>query len=250
MQRNGQRRWQPLYLKISESLIEAIARGKYSVGSTLPTEHQFCDMLGVSRSTMIAALNRLEDLGLVVRRPRHGTRVVSRFPTQSLVKDGGIIQDWARYGSEYKMEVVSKDLVPMPPGADAEGRAKRDGKWLRIFARRFPPRSREPICHTLIYVHPDYRAVRKDIPARPPMMIFSLIEARFGSLIRSVEQELKAINLSAAMAKDLNVKPGVAALQIVRRYLGPRGKVIEYAIDTHRPDKFSYMIEVRRSAGD
>ncbi len=243
------RQTKPLYQRLTDSLVEAIASGKYRVGSTLPTEHQFSSRLGVGRSTVIAALNHLEDMGLVVRRPRHGTRVVSRFPTRSLVTDGGVLQDWARYGSEYYLEVISKDLAPLPPEASRKVHSHGRRKWLRIFGYRLPPRSNSPICVTEIYVNPDYADVRADIPKRPPM-IFTLVESRYGPLVRLVEQHLRAVDLPSEAARQLHVREGAAGLQILRWYFGPRDKLIEFTIDTHRADKFIYRMEVRRGSGD
>ena len=72
--------------RIANSLVEAIASAKYPVGSNLPTEHELSAKLKVSRATIVAALDELERLGLVYRRPRLGTQVASRFPVMNHVR--------------------------------------------------------------------------------------------------------------------------------------------------------------------
>jgi GntR family transcriptional regulator len=95
--------------QIADALIEAITSAKYPIGATLPNEHQLCARFKVSRATVSVALRQLEELGLVYRRTRTGTQVVSRFPLKNQIEDGSVFHDWARYGVEYVFEVTRKE---------------------------------------------------------------------------------------------------------------------------------------------
>ena len=156
----------PLYRKIANSLVEAITSAKYPVGSNLPTEHELSAKLKVSRATIVAALDELERLGLIYRRPRLGTQVASRFPVMNHVEEGSVLHDWARYGVKYFFEVLNKDYVSLPREAGADPARAR--KWLKLSGRRVRPRSNRPICAVDVYVHPDYVAIEPDVPRRPP----------------------------------------------------------------------------------
>ncbi len=238
------RRKLPLYRKIANSLVEAITSAKYPVGSNLPTEHELSAKLKVSRATIVAALDELERLGLVYRRPRVGTQVASRFPVTNQVEEGSVLHDWARYGVEYFFEVLHKEHVPLPREAgDDPARARN---WLKLSGRRVRPRSNRPICTVDVYVHPDYVEIEPEVPRRPPR-IFSLIEARYGLLVASVEQELRAIPIGKGSAKHLGVEAGSCALEILRWYRGPRNKLIEFTVDTHPADRFTYRTRLHRA---
>lgn len=63
---------------IALSLRRAIVEGRYSDGQQLPAERQLASQFGASRSTVRAALRRLEEGGLVVRRAGSGTFVSFR----------------------------------------------------------------------------------------------------------------------------------------------------------------------------
>ncbi len=155
------RRKLPLYQRIADSLVEGIASAKYPVGTNLPTEHELSAKLNVSRATIVAALDQLEILGLVYRRPRLGTQVASRFPMKSAVEEGGVLHDWARYGVEYFFEVLKKDTVSLPRAARENGVAS-SRKWLRLSGGRVKPRSNRSICTVDVYIHPDYAAIEPD----------------------------------------------------------------------------------------
>src|SRR4051794_38734699 len=65
----------PLWFQIKERLRRSIAGGTLAAGDRLPTEHELMAMSGVSRTTVRAALQALENEGLVERVRGRGTYV-------------------------------------------------------------------------------------------------------------------------------------------------------------------------------
>lgn len=65
----------PLYYQLKTLLLEEILRGSYGTDGRLPTEHELCVRLGVSRTPVTRALSELAAEGVVLRRRRHGTFV-------------------------------------------------------------------------------------------------------------------------------------------------------------------------------
>ena len=232
--------------QIADTLLEAITSAKYPIGSTLPNEHQLCARFKVSRATVSVALRQLEELGLVYRRPRTGTQVVSRFPLKNQIEDGSVFHDWARYGVEYVFEVTHKEKCDLP--RIAGHKTTNDGrKWLHLTGHRLTTQSREPICAVDIYVHPDYANIGNKLSGTPPR-IFSVIEAQYGVLIKAIEQELKAIGIDANAAARLGVASGSPALQMLRWYRGAKDKLIEFIVVTHPADRFTYKSRMLRGA--
>jgi GntR family transcriptional regulator len=230
--------------QIADTLIEAITSAKYPIGSTLPNEHQLSAKFKVSRATVAVALRYLEELGMVYRRTRTGTQVVSRFPLKNQIEDGSVFHDWARYGVEYVFEVLRKEKCSLPSIAGPKT-AHDAGKWLHLAGHRLTAQFRAPICTVDIYVHPDYAGIGNQISDKPPR-IFSVIEARHGVLIKTIEQELKAISIDAEAAAELGVKVGSPALQMLRWYRGAKDKLIEFIIVTHPADRFTYKSRMLR----
>ncbi|WJR77273.1 GntR family transcriptional regulator [Bradyrhizobium sp. NP1] len=235
---------QPLYRQIAEALESRITAGKYPIGSKLPTEHQLVAKHRISRATAIAALDYLEAQGFVYRRPRLGTEVVSRYPIKQQVTEGDVFHDWARMGTEYKLEIVDREIVKIPPQL-REGRTQMGGNWLHLIGVRRAGRSEKPICVAEIYVHPDYAGISDDIDRFPPR-VFAMIEEKFNLAIRTVQQELRAVIVTPERADLLQISRKSPALEIVRWYCGPNSKPIEVTVDTHPGDIFTYKSEVHR----
>lgn len=65
----------PLYSQLKDLLLADIRAGRYGADGRLPTEHQLCRMLGISRTPVMRALSELAEEGVVVRHRRRGTFV-------------------------------------------------------------------------------------------------------------------------------------------------------------------------------
>jgi GntR family transcriptional regulator, arabinose operon transcriptional repressor len=75
----------PKYLQIVESLRSGIAAGKYRDGSRLPSEAELVRRFGVSRMTVVKAMQQLQQEGLLVRRTGSGTYAAEADKTQNPV---------------------------------------------------------------------------------------------------------------------------------------------------------------------
>jgi GntR family transcriptional regulator len=65
----------PLYQQVKQSIHDQIMSGDYPVGSHIPSENVLCDKFGVSRITVVRALNDLEKDGILQRIQGSGTIV-------------------------------------------------------------------------------------------------------------------------------------------------------------------------------
>ncbi len=91
----------PLYFQIKTLLMEQISSGAYLPGDQLPTEHEICDMYGISRTPVHRALSELADEGVVIRQRRRGTVVNPHWlpskPAQDDVKVVVANREWVEY---------------------------------------------------------------------------------------------------------------------------------------------------------
>jgi GntR family transcriptional regulator len=71
------------------------------VGSLLPTELELSERYGVSRHTIRIALRELQDLGLVSRRKKVGTRVEAIAPTSNYLQSITSIEDLVQFGAAH-----------------------------------------------------------------------------------------------------------------------------------------------------
>ncbi|MEZ0113444.1 DNA-binding LacI/PurR family transcriptional regulator [Catenulispora sp. EB89] len=78
-----------LYEHVHSELKSRITDGRYPVGKRLPSPAELCEEFSVSTITLKRALDMLAEDGYVVRRPRHGTVVVSAEPEAGAAAAGG-----------------------------------------------------------------------------------------------------------------------------------------------------------------
>src|ERR1700729_2419665 len=76
---------QPKYRQIVESLRANISAGHYRDGARLPSEAELVRRFGVSRMTVVKAMQQLQQEGLLVRRTGSGTFLAGGGVTQNLV---------------------------------------------------------------------------------------------------------------------------------------------------------------------
>lgn len=73
--------------QVLDTMVSAIRRGAFPSGR-LPPEDQLAEMLGVSRTTVRRALQSLEQIGLIERRPGRGTKIRQHARPEMLALHG------------------------------------------------------------------------------------------------------------------------------------------------------------------
>jgi len=237
----------PRYLEVAHALIGSIVSGEYPVGSTLPTEAGLCEQFGVSRFTIREALRRLAAEGLVSRRPRVGTVVVSTHPHTPYHQNLESLDDLMQYSVGTHLEITgfgdythragARVALPIPPGQT----------WHCGLAVRHLSGDGRPVCVTRVYLNPGLKGIVERVGRRPGP-IYKLIEQHYGLQVTRVEQNVTAAALGRDDAAVLKARKGFPALRIVRAYYVADQTLVEVADSLHPADRFSYAMTIRRAA--
>jgi GntR family transcriptional regulator len=239
---------QPRYLQLARTLLNEIESGRYPVGSQLPTEFVLCEQFGVSRSTAREAVKRLVQMGLVVRQPRVGTTVKAKSATQGYRQSAADVGDLYQYATDTTLVIESSETREID-AAQAELLEGAAGEtWLHLRGRRHAQAQADPICVTELWLAPAFRSIQ-GISGPLRGAVHAAIEQQFGEVIVAVEQEIRAVALSAAEARALNAPPRSPGLWVSRRYRNRLDQLVELAISTHPADRFSYSTVLRREWG-
>lgn len=83
----------PVYKQIAEFLEKGISTGELSPDKPLPSERTLAKMLGVNRSTIVAAYNELQSIGVIERKIGSGTHISTDIWGISRKR----IPNWGRY---------------------------------------------------------------------------------------------------------------------------------------------------------
>jgi DNA-binding transcriptional MocR family regulator len=135
----------PLNEQLAGALSRAVDRGLLPPGTRLPAERQLASELGLSRTTIVAAYDRLRQSGMVRSRQGSGTRVAARRPALAQAYD-------ATRGPRLKLD-ASLSAATLP--VDVVRPAVDDKILLTIGALGAGPAIRDVI----------ETAVREDVPA-------------------------------------------------------------------------------------
>jgi len=240
----------PRFSDIALHLKEAITSGHFPVGTLLPTELELRDHYKTSRHTVRAALQELQQLGLVSRRKNVGTRVESATPQVGFQQSLASVEDVVQFGATH-VRVVREVETLEAKGALARLLGCPEGTaWLRISSLRMDEEQLGlPICWTDLYMDPAYTELVELVRDSPETLVSTLIEQRYGRRVVEIVQQLQAVEVPSAMARQLGVDTGSAAMQVVRRYLDAEGETIDVTVTLHPAERFSLTMRLQRSAG-
>jgi GntR family transcriptional regulator len=226
----------PQYQFIAETLLSQIADGTYVLGGRLPTEAQLAIQHGLARETIRRALARLEQLGMIERRPGAGTRVVATAPVGSYPTFAASTDDIASLAAETKLLRPESGEITVD-AATARRIGTRSGtRWFVLRGLRVQRANIElQICWSEHYL-------RADVSREKFLGGHLALEDVTAT---SVEQTVTAELMTAATAEALGVKPNSAALVVTRRHRDRRARVVSVGIHTHPADRYKIVTTVQ-----
>jgi len=236
----------PAYLQIEEELAERIASGQLAAGERMPTERELTARTGVSRMTVRAALARLEQRGLIVRRQGSGT-----------------------YVAEAKLQVDASHLRGFFEGSVGQGifPVSRVVERAEVLATR-------QLAHQLGLRIGErvYKIVRvrsaggvpvvletSFLPARivPGLLdedlerssIYRLMDRHHGARPVRARQSMEPITAGPPESALLDVPVGSPLMLVERTAWDARGRAVEHARDLYRGDRSRFVTELTFDPG-
>jgi GntR family transcriptional regulator len=224
---------------------QQISDGLYAVGDRLPTEEQLTESLGVSRHTLREALRALTEDGLIARRPRAGSIVISRTRVSRLTQTVGSIQELLNYDTQTRRETIRTEYITADHALAAALKCAPGTPWFHIWAVRYPVNDRIPLAQTDIYILPLYAGITKH-KRHLTIPIADQIEEMYGVVAESTQIDIQASAIPAAIAEQLAVAPGSPGLTVVRKYFDSTGSCYEVAFGVHAAQRYVYSFHLKR----
>ena len=218
-----------LHRQLADSLFAQIAEGTLAVGDRLPTELQLCESTGRARGTVRRALDHLQELGMVSRRPRAGTIVTSPVPVGRYKPVAQSAADIAALTVETKLLDPTMGEITVDADLAKRTGAKEGSTWFAIVGARVRREDQnEPLCWSEHYVRGDV--------SRTTLLRGILTEEEAGRF--RTEQTIYADLLDEPIAHALGAAAGSAALIVTRRTWDEDDRVLSVGIHTHRGDRY------------
>ena len=231
----------PLHIQVEELLMSIIKLPDYANGKLLPKEVELAKNLGVSRSTVRQACNRLSEKNLIIRKKGIGTRVNKDMITTSLDSWSSFSKEMLEKGRtlvnyEFELKSVKSDkLVSLKLGIE-EG--------VKVFKlSRVRGMKNESKVYFVSYFHPKVELKDSYDYSRP---LYNIIEMECGYYAEVSKEEISAIIADDMLAEKLNIEVGAPILKRERIVLDRGQAALEYNIGYYKAENFKYSVELRR----
>lgn len=230
----------PLYIQIEQQIRQEIQKPEYKKGKKLPNEVDLSKQLGVSRSTMRQAINKLVYDGLLSRKKGVGTIVSDVVSTY---KSG----NWLSFSQEMKamgMEVRNYEMyigwVKPPEEICIFFNIKEDTKVLKLERLRGNPEI--PFVYFISYFNPRIGLTGDEDFSHP---LYDILQD-YNIIVKLSKEEISAKAADRVLAEKLEIKTGDPILKRKRFVFDPGERPVEWNVGYYRSDSFVYTIESER----
>lgn len=228
---------------MAEQLAEEIAKGEYQAGGRFPTEHDLKKRFGVGRHTVREALKTLREQGIVTRRRKVGTTVLTERPSAHYSHRLKDLNGLVSLAQDTVLDITYDGFVTM---SEERAFGFDDGpeRWLRIAGLRSRRGTGQMLSWCEIFVPEQF--VRDRIALREhDCSVFERLMEQNDFRLEYVEQEIKAAVIPNHLAAPLSVEPGSPALMVARRYVSHTGVTFEVAQNLYPSDRYSVRSMIR-----
>jgi DNA-binding GntR family transcriptional regulator len=232
---------------VEETLRNSIVKGKYAVGSQLPSETSLAEKFNVSRFTIREALQKLSSAGMISRQQGARSRVIRTEIPSGYTFVVGSAEDLQQYASETYMDVFSTEKISATSSLARFLRCRDGKKWLLLRGARRNVKSSEILGYTEVYLWGEFEAHLPEITQRGKP-IHKQIEAVLGIQAGDIVQNISAISMPEDAAAIIDVPANTPALEIVRYYSGSRGSSFEVARNIHPAKLYTYTQVFQRQS--
>lgn len=231
----------PLYEQLIDIIKQGISSGQLAPGDLLPSESEFCERYGISRSTIRQAFSELEEQGLVVRMRGKGSFVSQPKITRSLHNLYSFSDEISALGLEPRSKVLAYEVIV--PGEEIQARLgiTRDEKVFNITRIRYA--GEEPLALEMAF-----------IPTRfCPFLTQEMVEqgSLYNTLVREAgirighaQETYETMLMGENEAALLGMPKESCAFFVQRVAHTAGGDVFEYTVMIVRSDRCRYEVEL------
>lgn len=231
----------PLHAQVEDLLRKLIEKPEYQNGKLLPNEINIAKKLGISRSTVRQATNKLVYERLLIRKKGVGTTVAKNNISTKLDKWASFTHEMDEKGVVFKnYSIKVSNIIP-----DKEiQQLFKIGAGVKVLKmERVKGLESEPIVYFVSYFHPRTGLTTDDDFAKP---LYETLEKEHHIVATVSKEGISAILADKQLSKLLSVEPGAPILFRKRVVCDAGDRPIEYNLGYYRADRFTYTIDIAR----
>ena len=238
-------RYVPLYLHLEQLIRYRIANGEYVPGQQIPSEHELCRELNVSRVTVREAFRELVRDNLLVKAQGKGTFVAPNPPAGlPPLKYAGLLDEL--YGRVLTLAVKDVQLTRIPmtePLRETLGHGPAERELVQIKRVRFA--NDEPFSFTINYL-PVAIGDRVDAHALYRTPLLRMLEQDLNVPIVRAHETVEAMAADPEVATHLQIPLLYPVMHVKRLMYTDHDRIFEVVETYYRADKYQYSVELTR----
>ncbi|OKL42991.1 GntR family transcriptional regulator [Pseudovibrio exalbescens] len=234
----------PLYLDISDQLIEKIKNGDWPTGAIVPTEAELQEEFGVSRVTIRKAMKVLVEADLLYRVRGSGTYVKAPKVQHNAFQLTGFIEEISAQGKTPSSRILTFELIESDALIAQKLQLEVGEQVYSIRRLRLIEDTPEILEHTYMPLSffPDL-----SIQAMQHSK-YEYIEKEKGLTIRLSRQEVHPVLLDAEIAQKLEAQVGDPVIRVDSVGELDDGRPFEFTIHYFRVKQYSFNFVSYRHA--
>ena len=230
----------PLYVQIEEQLRREMDKPEYRNGKKFPNEEVLAKELGVSRSTLRQAINKLVYEGLLIRKKGKGTIVSNKSVTTKA-------NNWLSFSQEMKalgikVKNYELDVKYVEPTDEICNFFNIDKSMKVLKLERLRGGINKPFVYFISYFNPKIQLSLEDDFSSP---LYEVLE-KHNVIVKLSKEEVSAILADEVLAKKLQIEVGMPILKRKRFVYDRVGDPVEWNEGYYDADSFTYTIESER----
>ncbi|MDD8049240.1 MAG: GntR family transcriptional regulator [Thomasclavelia sp.] len=227
---------EPQYIKIKKYIVKNIDEGKYKENEKIESEHELCDIFGVTRMTVRQALSELVNDNIIYSVPKIGSFVAKKSKFKNFNGLNSFSEDSSRkQGKATSIIIYSSKEKASKEVALEMGIKENDNVW---HLTRVRSTKGETVAYEDDYINYDLVG---DIPNEvAETSLFKYFEDTKGYEIAYSDQQMDAIIAGKDIAKYLEIKPNDPLLRVLSVTRLNNGKCIEYGHTYYRCDRYTF----------
>lgn len=236
----------PAYVQTRLKLKEQILNGTWKEGSKLPTQLELAEMLGVSRITVVRAIQELVREGFLDSQQGVGTFVAQRQPPQVLSRASLLYHQ--EFGSELEVLHELDHLERGVRDLRAEEYFSADSElW---YVRRFRVLRGHRVSHEETFVLGSQIPPEVSPRLLENTLIYDFVTKHCQIPLSMTQVFISSSAMTGPQAEVLGGKEGDTRLTIKRVYLDMSGRPVSLSFNMMAPEVQSYYLEFRHPSPD
>ncbi len=231
----------PLHIQSEELLRKIIKSSQYENGKLLPNEVALAKQLGISRTTLRLAINKLVYEGLLTRKKGVGTKVNNSVVSSKSVNWLSFSQEMAARKITIKNFEFKVSWVKPEESIANFFEINKDKEILKL--EKLRGKEDGPFVYFVSYFHPRIGITEKEAFKRP---LYEILENDYLTIATLSKEEITAKAADKFIAGKLGIDTGSPVL-FRKRFVFDQGeRPIEYNLGFYKANSFIYTVESRR----